>query len=162
MARNVDSITKVGSSSKYKYVDGQITYRLAGIKINVKGDNIRITNQYLHPADPQSKITALYGQISEQFGTSTAEEYVEYLIEHDVLFSGGASEVISLPEAKTWIEVGDLSYYGFAEPGSIKADPVWKCLKIDESVTDEGEITWADGNDNYDNIATDLTALTYS
>ena len=94
---------------------------------------------------------------------NTAEEYVEYLIEHGILFSSQASEVISLPEAKKMQVVGDISYFGFAEPGAIEADAVWKAMKLDETIVGDLElkITWADDS-NYSQVATDLTSLTYS
>lgn len=57
-------------------------------------------------------------------------------------------------------ENGTATYVAFAAPGSSQASPVWQCKKIDEG---SGlVITFADGDSNFDNIATDLTALTYS
>lgn len=47
-----------------------------------------------------------------------------------------------------------------AEAGSSQSDAVWRAKKIDE--TSGIIITWADGDTNFDNVATDLTALTYS
>lgn len=55
---------------------------------------------------------------------------------------------------------GSITYVGKAAPGSDQASAVWQCMKIDE--TSGTVITWANGNANFDNIATDLTALTYS
>jgi len=56
--------------------------------------------------------------------------------------------------------VGDITYMGFASPGADEASAVWQAKKID---TSSGvSITWADGNSSFDNVATDLTALTYS
>jgi len=56
--------------------------------------------------------------------------------------------------------VGDITYMGFASPGTDEASAVWQARKID---TSSGvSITWADGNASFDNVATDLTALTYS
>lgn len=57
--------------------------------------------------------------------------------------------------------VGDILYVGNATVGSSYSDPVWQARKID---TTGGNIvvTWADGNEAFDNLATDLTALTYS
>ena len=56
--------------------------------------------------------------------------------------------------------VGSVNYIGVAAPGSSQSNPVWKCKKIDE--TTGMVITWADGNAKYDNLATDLTSLSYS
>jgi len=58
-------------------------------------------------------------------------------------------------------ESGSDIYIGMAAIGSVQADPVWRCLKIAQSGGDT-TITYADADDNYDNIATDLTLLSYS
>jgi len=56
--------------------------------------------------------------------------------------------------------VGDITYIGFAAPGTAQATAKWQCFKIDK--TTGVVITWADGNADFDNVATDLTALSYS
>lgn len=55
---------------------------------------------------------------------------------------------------------GDITYMAFAAPGTAQGTAKWQVKKIDAS----GGIvtTWADGNANFDNIATDLTTLDYS
>lgn len=55
---------------------------------------------------------------------------------------------------------GSITYIGEAAAGTAQATAAWRCQKIDES--SGTVITWADGNTNFDNVATDLTALTYS
>lgn len=55
---------------------------------------------------------------------------------------------------------GDLTYVGIAAPGSAQASAVWQCKKIDQS--SGTVVTFADGDANFDNTATDLTAHTYS
>lgn len=55
---------------------------------------------------------------------------------------------------------GSVTYVALAAVGSAQSSAVWQVKKIDES---SGTIiTWADGNDNFDNVATDLTSLSYS
>ena len=55
---------------------------------------------------------------------------------------------------------GAITYIGEAAPGTAQATAAWRCQKID---TSSGTvITLADGNSNFDNVATDLTALSYS
>lgn len=56
--------------------------------------------------------------------------------------------------------VGAVTYIGKAAAGTAQASALWQCQKIDE--TSGMIITWADGNVLYDNIATDLTLLSYS
>lgn len=57
-------------------------------------------------------------------------------------------------------EVGTITYVALAAPGSLESASVWQCKKIDE--TTGTVITYADGDANFNNIATDLAALTYS
>lgn len=58
--------------------------------------------------------------------------------------------------------VGDVTYVGKAAPGTAQSTAKWQCKKIDSSVSGTIVITWADGDVEFDNVATDLTALTYS
>ena len=63
------------------------------------------------------------------------------------------------PKATKITEVGSVTYIADAPVGSDQADPVWRAQKLDQ--TSGLVITWAD-NGNYSQIATDLTALSYS
>lgn len=56
--------------------------------------------------------------------------------------------------------VGTVLYVGKAPIGSLQSAAVWQVKKVDS--TTDILITWADANSNFDNVATDLTALTYS
>jgi hypothetical protein len=53
------------------------------------------------------------------------------------------------------------TYVGYAGFGASKADAVWQIKKVLRNGT-VTEILWADGNDRYDNIWNNRTALTYS
>lgn len=57
---------------------------------------------------------------------------------------------------------GSITYIGIAKVGTTQATAKWQCKKIDASVSNTTVITWADGDAEFDNVATDLTALTYS
>lgn len=56
--------------------------------------------------------------------------------------------------------VGTIIYLARALPGSSQSNPVWQAMKVDG--TTGIVVTWADGNSNFDNVATDLTTLSYS
>ena len=56
-------------------------------------------------------------------------------------------------------EVGAVTYLAKAAPGSAQASAVWQAKKIDGS--SGTVITFADSNAKFDNVATDLTTLTY-
>jgi hypothetical protein len=55
---------------------------------------------------------------------------------------------------------GSITYVALSQPGTLQATPLWQVKKIDQ--TTGTVVTWADGDDKFDNVATDLTALTYS
>lgn len=79
-----------------------------------------------------------------------------------VVGSDGKLPVSSSASATTKItESGADTYIGKAAVGASQASAVWQAQKIAVSGSNT-TILWADGNDNYDNVATDLTALSYS
>lgn len=53
------------------------------------------------------------------------------------------------------------TYIGYAGFGAITSDAVWQIKKIVKNGT-VTTISWADGDDRYDNIWNNRTALTYS
>lgn len=55
---------------------------------------------------------------------------------------------------------GTNTFLALAAPGTSQATAKWQSRKIDTSTG--VVITWADGNSDFDNVATDLTALSYS
>jgi len=57
-------------------------------------------------------------------------------------------------------ESGSYTYIGTAPPGTAESAASWRCLRLDDSAG--LTITWADGDVEFDNVATDLTALSYS
>lgn len=67
--------------------------------------------------------------------------------------------VMSSPSYATRITTsGSDTYVGEALPGTSTSAAAWRIQKIDTN----GNITWKDGNDNFDNTATDLTAGSFS
>jgi hypothetical protein len=56
---------------------------------------------------------------------------------------------------------GDNTYIAVAPIGTLQATAGWQAKKIAVSGGDT-VITWADGDANFDNVATSLTALSYS
>lgn len=68
--------------------------------------------------------------------------------------------VATTPQAMKTTVVGAVTYLANAPAGTAQSSAAWRVMKIDE--TSGSIITWADGNTAYDNVATDLTILTYS
>ncbi len=58
--------------------------------------------------------------------------------------------------------VAGITYLAFAAPGTDEAIPKWQARCIDETDPTSVTITWADGDADFNNDATDLTMLTYS
>lgn len=67
---------------------------------------------------------------------------------------------LSTPYAYKKTVVGAITYIGRAPVGTAESAAAWQAFKIDE--TSGMRMTWADGDSKYDNVVTDLTALTYS
>lgn len=74
--------------------------------------------------------------------------------------SNGSQNFIDGALALKTTIAGSVTYLAEAAPGTTQAASAWRVQKID--TTTGTVITWADGNSNFDNVATDLTALTYS
>lgn len=55
---------------------------------------------------------------------------------------------------------GSITYVAEAAIGTVQSAASWRVKKVD--TTSGTVVTWCDGNDNFDNVATDLTALSYS
>lgn len=71
-------------------------------------------------------------------------------------FTKNADETIKVDEASSTV-----IYQGFAIFGSLTSEAVWQIKKIEESGT-VTTVTYADGNDDYDNIWDNRAALSYS
>lgn len=55
---------------------------------------------------------------------------------------------------------GDYTYYGFSNFGVNATQPYWRILRINAS--GDPHLTAADGNDEFDNILTNMDSYTYS
>lgn len=73
---------------------------------------------------------------------------------------GGTTNSTSSPYALIWQTSGTYTYMAKAMPGSLSASAVWQAFRFDDS--EPGSKKYADGNSNFDNVATDLTLLSYS
>ena len=56
---------------------------------------------------------------------------------------------------------GSTTYVARAAPWTLESQAKWKVKKIVDTGGTSYRTTWADGNAEYDNIATNLTTLTY-
>ena len=73
--------------------------------------------------------------------------------------TGGAIlKIENTPYALVITPSGGFTYIGEAYPGTSTATAAWRCSRVDSN----GTTVWADGDANFDNTATDLTAHSYS
>lgn len=63
-----------------------------------------------------------------------------------------------VPETMRLDDTGTYLYMGYAMPGSIEGDNVWRICRYDTTYNR----LWADGNALYDNVWTDRATLSYS
>lgn len=105
---------------------------------------------------PQNKQSVQYMENASWHST------LEVLTRLGLGFDGNGLQLLNADNLATKIEVsGDLTYVGIATPGSAQASAVWQCKKID-ATGGNTVVTWADGDADFDNVASDLTSLTYS
>lgn len=156
------TIEQVGISSKLIYDNGEVlyTWKDGRFLVSANDDDIQSINFSLATEDTFHQQNFKYSEQTQVYGTTTAQEFVEYLILNEIFFSDLTVETVSEPEATKLTEVGKVLYIAKAKAGSAYADPVWKCSKFDETVKTDQNLKWAD-KAKYSQIATDLTALTY-
>lgn len=95
--------------------------------------------------------------------TSQAKYSEQYILNnsYDEDYKSLVFQQFETPKATKITEVGSVTYVAEASVGSDQASAVWRCKKIDASVAGTTVITWADSG-NFTQVATDLTALTYT
>jgi hypothetical protein len=126
---------------------------------------IEVSRLALSSGDDPVKTEINFNEVIDKFGASTPEELVDYWFENDFFLVDPSApvETKSEPENLKIEEVGDISYFAWAPPGSSESDPVWKAMRLDETASGNttGRRAWADGA-KYTQVATDLTLLTYN
>ncbi len=73
-------------------------------------------------------------------------------------FTGGAAQVVDGALAVKITQSGGFTYIGESLPGTAEATASWRAQRISSS----GTTVWADGDSDFNNVATDLTGLSYS
>jgi len=75
--------------------------------------------------------------------------------------------IIDFPGDSNWainvqVDSGDtnIEYVGRANIGSATSDAVWQIMKVNDNTGTV--VTWADGNENFDNVFDNREALSYS
>ena len=54
---------------------------------------------------------------------------------------------------------GTYTYLGRAVPGTLTSTALWQIKRITDA---SGDVTWADGNSDYDNVWDNIASLSYS
>lgn len=156
------SVEQVSSTSKITYDNNEVLYSWLNGRILIRADQDTIERQNLElsPEDAFHSLTLKYSDQVLKYGTSTAEEWVEYLLENNIFFSDVTISTISATEAFKMTQVGKILYLAWAKVDSPYASAVWKCAKFDETDKLDTNKKWADAG-KYSQVATDLTILTY-
>lgn len=87
-------------------------------------------------------------------------EYVEQIQPRNVKVIGDKQDALIGNYALKMVEVGSVIYLGKAQTSTLTSEPKWQIKKIDQ--TTGIVITWADGNDLFDNVFDDYLTLSYS
>jgi biopolymer transport protein ExbD len=98
--------------------------------------------------EPATKRVLIYGF------DGTAKQIVNVKSDGRIVVSTSEPQNVKITES------GNYTYVAYAPLGTAQASALWQAFRIDE--TSGLVVLYADGNANYDNVATDLTALTYS
>lgn len=114
--------------------------------------NTKYTSQYIDNFSFDDQLKVKIAEIISSEGNLINPATEETLRE---VASGGTKYAVKITTS------GTTTYIGKATVGSSQASAVWQAKKIAVSGGDT-TITFADGNANFDNVATDLTALSYS
>lgn len=101
--------------------------------------------------------------IEQYMENSSYDETLDVLTRLPLGYDGvGAQRKIADCLAMKITTSGDYTYIAKSSPGTSQSDAKWQVVRIDSSTPGTTVFTWADGNASFDNVATDLTALSYS
>lgn len=102
-------------------------------------------------------------EISEQKVLNKSFDKTKQAIAVAGVETDGTNELYQVSKlvAKKITTSGDITYIATAPIGTAQATAGWQVKKIEVSGNDT-IITWADGDAEFNNVATDLTALSYS
>lgn len=102
-------------------------------------------------------------ELSEQKVLNRAFDKTKQAIAVAGVETDGTNELykVSSLVAKKITASGDDTYIATAPIGTAQASALWQVKKISTS-GDDTTITWADGDAEFNNVATNLSALTYS
>lgn len=113
------------------------------------GDNIKYSQQHIENMSYDEKMglaaRLLYGYDRLNNGTRRVEVNAEGQL------------LSAVPDLAVKVTtVGTVTYIGLAIPGSSESDAVWQAFKYDN-----GRLIYADGDGEFNNVATDLTILNF-
>ena len=92
-------------------------------------------------------------------GSGDVHVVANQLMVHDASADAGATElVVSNTYSRIIISNATYTYSMWAPAGSLSANNVWRVSRTDNG----GSRMWADGNTNFDNIASNYSILTYT
>lgn len=107
----------------------------------------------------QAILNRVFDESTNTLKTSTSSAAVPAT---ESTLSALSEKILSDKFAIKITEANSYTYVAYAPAGTAEASALWMVKRIDETVSGTTKILYADGNANFDNTATDLTALSYS
>ncbi len=124
---------------------GSLQVKVTSLPDSSFSDSGGVAKKGLVDADRHVQVDVLSSALPTTASTETTLQTISF---------GGSKFALKMTTA------GSVDYIGEAAVGTAASSALWRAKKVDS--TSGIIITWADGNANFDNVATDLTALTYS
>ena len=132
-------------TSDLTFDTGSLQVKVTSLPDSSFSDSGSVAKKGLVDADRHVQVDVLSSALPTTASTETTLQTISF---------GGKKYALRLTT------VGSVDYVGEADTGTATSAALWRAKKVDS--TSGIIITWADGNANFDNVATDLTTLTYS
>ena len=132
-------------TSDLTFDTGSLQVKVTSLPDSSFSDSGSVAKKGLVDADRHVQVDVLSSALPTTASTETTLQTISF---------GGKKYALRLTT------VGSVDYVAEADTGTATSAALWRVKKVDS--TSGIIITWADGNANFDNVATDLTTLTYS
>lgn len=102
---------------------------------------------------------AIQRDVGKNYSYRSDAEHYEHSAVGDVATGRRFKAVQQVPIKVRNASDGTYKYYGFAAPGTATSSALWRVLREEIST---GDLDFADGNDDFDNIWDNYSSLSYS
>lgn len=139
-----ETLDEVLKKTDLTFDTGSLQVKVTSLPDSSFSDSGNVAKKGLVDADRHVQVDVLSSGLPSSASTETTQQTIAF---------GGKKYALRL------VTVGDVDYIAEADTGRLTSENVWRVKKVDSS---SGIIiTWADGNANFDNYATNLPGLNY-